>query len=88
MQGGQRPIVSGVHRLKHVERFVSAALPHDDAVGPHAQRISHQVSNGDGARPLRARRPCFQAHDVRMLQESQLGGILDGHDPLVLRNEA
>ena len=33
----QRPVVTGVHRLQHVERLGAANLADDDPVGTHAQ---------------------------------------------------
>jgi len=41
--------VAGVHGLEHVEGLPAAALANDDAIGPHAQRIAHQIANGEGA---------------------------------------
>ena len=39
----QAAVVAGVHRLQHVERFFAADLADDDAVGPHTQRVDHQL---------------------------------------------
>jgi hypothetical protein len=33
-----------IHRLQHVECFLAAALPEDDAVRSHAQRILDQLA--------------------------------------------
>ena len=41
----QRAVVAGVHGLEHVERLGAADLADDDAVGPHAQRVAHQVAD-------------------------------------------
>jgi len=37
--------VPRVHRLQHVERFAAATLAHDDSIGPHAERVTHEVIN-------------------------------------------
>ena len=76
--------MAGVHGLHHVERLGAAALAHDDAVGPHAQRVDHQVALRDGAGAFDVHRPRFQPHDVRLLH-LQLGRILDGDDALLFR---
>ena len=51
VDGRQAAVVAGVHRLQHVERLGAAHLADDDAIGPHAQRVDHQVA-------LLAPRPC------------------------------
>ena len=38
--GRQRAVVARVHRLEHVQRFATAALADDDALGPHAQALT------------------------------------------------
>ena len=48
VDGRQRPVVAGVHRLQHVERLGAADLADDDPVGAHAQRVAHEVAD---ARP-------------------------------------
>ncbi len=40
--------MTGVHRLQHVERLAASAFTHDDAIGPHAQRVLDQIPDGDG----------------------------------------
>src|SRR5690606_22665544 len=52
----QRAVVTGVHRLKHVERFTGAAFADDDAVGAHTERVDDQVLNGDCALAFNVRR--------------------------------
>ena len=41
----QRALVARVHRLEHVERLGAADLADDDAVGPHAQCVPHEVAD-------------------------------------------
>jgi hypothetical protein len=77
--------VSRVHGLEHVENLVAANLPDDDPVRPHAERVSHELPLRHSSLALHVRGPRLQTHDVR-LQELELGGILDRHDPLGHRN--
>ena len=39
VDGRERAVVAGVHRLEHVERLGAADLADDDPVGPHAQAL-------------------------------------------------
>ena len=78
----QRAVVARVHRLQHVEGLAAAALADDDAVGPHAQRVLDQVALQDLALALDVRRTRLEADPVLVL-DLQLGGVLDGDDPLV-----
>ena len=52
----QRAVVARVHRLEHVERLRAANLADDDAVGPHAQCVAHEVADADLALALDVRR--------------------------------
>ncbi len=87
VQRGQRAVVAGVHRLEHVERLAAAALADDDAVGPHAQRVDHQLADGDFALALDARRLALERDDV-VLRQAQFRRVLDRHDALRVRDEA
>ena len=71
-----------VHGLQQVERFGSAHLADDDAVGTHTQAVLDEIAHGDLALAFEVRRARLQAHHVRLLQ-LQLGGILAGDDALV-----
>ncbi len=77
--------MTGVHRLQHVEGFFAAALTDDDAVGPHAQRILHQLALAQLAFSFGVGGPGFQPPHVRQLQ-LQLRCVLDGDDALIVRN--
>jgi hypothetical protein len=72
--------------LEHVQCFPSSYLTDHDAVGAHAEGVSHQVSDGDLALPLDVGRPGLQPDDVRLLK-SQLRGVLDRDDALVFGKE-
>ena len=45
VRGGQRAVVAGVHGLEHVQRLAAAHLADDDAVGPHAQGVDHELAD-------------------------------------------
>ena len=84
VDGRERAVVAGVHRLEHVQRLAAAAFADDDAVRAHAQRVADEVADRDGAAALDVRRARLEAHEVR-LREAQLGGVLDREDALVVR---
>ena len=86
VDGRHRAFVAGVHGLQHVEGFLAAALAEDDALGPHAQRVLDQLALADFALAFDVRRPRLHARDMRLLQ-LQFGGVLDGDQALLLRDE-
>src|SRR5437773_4055366 len=86
MKRAHRTVVAGVHRLQHVERLSAAYLADDDAVRPHAQRVAHEVADGDLAMALDVGGFGLEA-DHMHLPQAELGGILAGHDALIRRNE-
>ena len=63
----ERAVVAGVHRLEHVERLGAADLADDDPVGPHAQRVAHQVADRDLALALDVRRARLQPDHVLLV---------------------
>jgi len=67
MDGGQRAVVTGVHRLEHVQGFATTALSDDDAIGSHAQRVDDQFANGDPALAVDVRRTSLEAADVLLV---------------------
>ena len=87
VHGGQRALVTCVHGLKHVERLATADLADDDAIRTHAQRVSHQITNRHLPRTFSIGRTCLQADHMGLLQ-GQLGGVLNGDDPLSIRNHS
>ena len=86
VDGADRAVVAGVHRLEHVERGGVADLADDDAVGPHAQGVLHQVADVDRALALDVRRAGLQPQHVVLVQ-LELGGVLDRDDALVAGDE-
>ncbi len=75
-----------VHRLEHVDRLGAANLTDDDAVGPHAESVPHEVADANLALPLDVGRPRLERDDV-LLVELQLGCVLDRQDPLAVGDE-
>ena len=84
--GRERAVLTGRHRLEHVEGLARSTLPDDDPVGSHVQPVAQQVADGDLALALEVRRAGLELDDMRLV-ELQFGGILDGDDPLVLGDE-
>ena len=78
--------MAGVHGLEHVEGLAATALTDDDAVGAHAQRVAHQVADGDLAPALDVLRAGLEADDVALV-ERELDRVLDGDDALAVRDE-
>ena len=76
VDGRDRALVTGVHRLEHVERLGAADLADDDAVGSHAQRVAHEVADRDLAATLDVRRAGLEREHV-LLAELELLGVLD-----------
>ncbi len=81
MQGAASTLVPGVHRRQKIGDLRAAHLPDDQAVGPHAQRLTHQGLQVHLPGTLHVRRAGLQPHHVRM-PRTQLAGVLDEHDPL------
>ena len=86
MDGGDRTVVAGGHRLQHVEDLGAADLADDDSVGAHPQTVLDQVALRDFAAAFEIGRARLEPHDVRLLQR-QFGRILDGNDTFVFGNE-
>ena len=87
VNGRQRSVVTGVHGLEHVQRFFTADLADDDAVGTHTQGVDDQLPLADGALAFDVGRPGFEPRHVFLVQ-LQLRGVLDRDDALALGDEA
>src|SRR5687768_4559400 len=85
VDGAERPIVTRVHGLEHVESLSAANLADDDAIRSHAERVAYELSNRDLALPLDVLRSCLEAKDM-LLIETQLGGVLDRDDTVGFRD--
>ena len=83
VDGRHRALVARVHRLEHVERLGAADLADDDPVGPHAQRVAHELADRDLALALDVLRPRLEPEHV-LLVELELGRVLDRDDPVGL----
>jgi hypothetical protein len=79
VEGAATTAVAGVERGEQVDDFGAAHLPHHEPVGPHPQRLPHQVPQGDLAGPLLVGGPGLQPEDVRMVR-AQFGGVLGEDD--------
>ena len=78
------PCLAGGHGLDHVQGLARTALADDDPVGPHVQGVAEQVPHRDLALALEVGRAGLEGDHV-LLAELELGGILDGDDPIVVR---
>ena len=68
VDGRQRTLVAGVHGLEHVERLTATRLPDDYAVGPHTQRVTHEVTNRNLASSFYVGRAGLESDGVPLLQ--------------------
>ena len=75
------PGQAGVEREQQVEALRRADLPHQDAAGPHAQRLLDQVAQHDLAGLLEPRLPGLHGHPVGVA-EPKLEDFLGADDPL------
>src|SRR2546430_16870559 len=85
--GREGAVVAGVHGLEHREGLAATRLTDDDALGSHTEGIPDEVHDRDGDLAFDVRGARLEAYDV-VLDESELGGVLDRDDALVLRDEA
>src|SRR5438034_5539705 len=86
VDGRHRAIVTGVHGLEHVQRLSATTLTDDDPVGAHTQTALDELAYGPRALALDVGRSRLELDPVRLL-ELQLGRVLTGDKPLVLRDE-
>ena len=82
MDRAHRTVVSGIHRLQHVQGFAAAHLADDQTVRAHSDGVPDQLAEGHH---FLARWNALQATDVP-LRQPEFGGFLDGDDPLVIRD--
>ena len=76
-----------IHCLQHVESFSASTLSDDDAFWTHSQCITYEVCRRDGSRSFNIGWPSLEANDVFLL-ELEFRSVLNGHDALVVLNEA
>src|SRR5690606_17375827 len=77
--------MASVHCRQHVESFSTTTFSDDDAVGPHAQRISYKVTNFYSAFTFCIGRPGFQ-RDKMFVTQLQFRCILDRDQALPFWN--
>ena len=81
VDGRERAVMARIHGLQHVERFGAANLADDDPVGPHAQRVAHELADRHAVLAGQVHRARLEPKDMPLI-EPELGGVLDRHDPL------
>ena len=81
---GGGPWNAGVQRQEEVQRLGVAHLAHDEAVGPHAQRLLDEPAQRHLAGAFEARLPPLERDEVRSV-DGELEGLLDGDDPVIRR---
>ena len=86
VQCRHRPIMTGIHRLKHLERFSATTLPHNDSVWAHTKSVYHELARGNFTRSFNAGLSSFKPNDMRFLK-LQFGSIFYGNDTFTLSNE-
>ena len=86
MDGGERAVVTGVHRLQHIQRLRATTLADDNSVRPHPQRVDDQILNRHAPLAFDVRRTRFEANQVAM-REPQFRRVLDGDDAFAFRDE-
>ena len=86
MDRRKRPRVAADHRLDHVQRLAAADLAHDDPVGPHAERVDEQLPHVQPAAAVAVGLLGLQVQAM-LLDQPQLGRVLDNDDPLFFGNE-
>ncbi len=85
VDGGHPAVVTGVHRLQHVQGLAAADFSHDDPVRPHPQGVDDQIAGRNQSAAFDIRRPGLHPHHVLLIQD-QFRRVFDGHDPLAIRD--
>ena len=81
VEGAAAALVAGVERGQQVDHLGAAHLADDQPVGPHPQRLPHQVRSVISPAPSMLAGRASSADHVRMVGP-QLAGVLDQHQPL------
>ncbi len=68
VDGCERAIMAGVHRLQHVDRFFAADLAEDDPIRTHTEGVDYQLPLPHGALAFNVWRARFQPDDVLLAQ--------------------
>ena len=83
---GKGAVVTGIHRLQHIQRLAAANLADDDAIRTHTQCVTYKVANGDLSGSLQVSRSRFKREHMALL-ELNFRRILDGYDAFVIGNK-
>jgi hypothetical protein len=83
----QASIVTGIHRLKHVERFLTTDLANHNAIRSHTQRVDDEIALAHCPFTFNICRTRLQSDDVSLAQ-LQFRGIFNRDHPLVVVDEA
>ena len=59
--------MAGIHRLDHIQRFLTSDLANYDPVRPHAEGVPNQVTLSDGSSAFDIWRAGFEADDMVLL---------------------
>ena len=86
MDGGHRPIVARVHRLKHVDNLFTTGLTHDDTVRTHPQCVAQTVTLGHSTLAFDVWRAGFHAAHMGLLQ-LKFGGVFDRQNTFAVVDE-
>lgn len=87
VDGAAPTFVPSVQCGQQLGDFSAPHLSDHQPVGPHAQCLSHQISQSHPARSLLIGGTGLQADHMRMIRP-QFGGVLGEHDPLVHTDRA
>ena len=68
------------------KHMCDSGITHDDTIGAHSERISHELANVDLASPLNVRGTAFKPDHVTLVK-LQLHSVFDRHDSLVVGYE-
>ncbi|MNW61951.1 hypothetical protein D3C74_400480 [compost metagenome] len=73
MPRAEAAVMAGIHRLKHIEAFRAPNLAHHNAVRPHPQRGTDQITDTDLPPAFRIRISRLQRNEIRYGDDLQLG---------------
>ena len=75
-----RSVVTGIHRLQHIESFRAAALSYDDAVRAHSQGIDYEVAYSNSPLSFDVGGSGFQPAEI-FVAEFEFSGVFHGYYP-------
>jgi len=81
-----RAVMSGIERLQKINCLTPTNFSHENPVRTHTQTAFQQIPDRHLLLPLRIRIPRLHAHQIFHALKLQLSIILNGDNPLILRN--